>query len=183
MSRRLWRLYQRHRIINVNLNIIGAGLLAVAISKLPVLYITDLIGPDHKLINALVAAVIDGIVDILLYFALHWIANHWRPLKPQRDEDAPEEHAAFWRNATLVQFERLTLTPVFYVFAIGGTWGLQYLDISASWAFVISFSVGLVVTRVVHTAWALKTGRFGPLPALNGKRTAQPRVPTTTDAA
>jgi hypothetical protein len=181
MARSVWRFYQRHRIVNVNLNIIGAGLLAVAISKFPVLWLSALIGSQHKLINSLAAAVVDGIVDIGIYYALHWIANHWRPIRPRDESDAPDNHAAFWKNASLVQFERLTLTPLFYLIAIPGMWALQHAGWSASWAFVASFSVGLVVTRVVHTAWALKTGRFEPLPSRNGK--ARPGVPTTTDMA
>ena len=191
MAPRIFRFYQRHRIVNVNLNIIGAGLLAVAISKLPVHWLSVMIGEQHKFINSIVAAVVDGIVDIGLYFVLHWIANHWGPIKHERkanarrDEDGEliEDSAKFWREASLVQFERLTLTPVFYLFAIGGMWGLQHYGIRASWAFVLSFSVGLVVTRVMHTWWALRTGRFEPLPMFANGRNGKHRTgPARTGA-
>lgn len=164
MPTRLFQFYQRHRIINVNLNIIGAGLLAVAIAKWPVHHLSEWVGLEHKLINSVIAALVDGAVDIAIYFALHWLANHWRPFKPQRAEDEPEDHAKFWKNATLIQFERIALTPAFYVVAIGGMWALQHAGMHAGWAFVAAFSSAIVVTRVAHTVWGLRTGRFQPLP-------------------
>ena len=179
MAPRIFRFYQRHRIVNVNLNIVGAGLLAVAIAKLPVHWLSLWIGPELKFVNSVVAAFVDGIVDVGLYFVLHWIANHWGPIKHERKAKRDEngelvgESAKFWREASLVQFERLTLTPVFYLFAIGGMWGLQHAGMQASWAFVLSFSAGLVVTRIIHTWWSLRTGRFEPLPMFtNGKSKA-----------
>lgn len=191
MAPRIFRFYQRHRIVNVNLNIIGAGLLAVAIAKYPVHLLSLTIGEKHKFINSVVAAVVDGIVDIGLYFVLHWIANHWGPIKHERKAKAKlnengefiEKSVSFWRDASLVQFERLTLTPVFYLFAIGGMWGLQHYGFRASWAFVISFSVGLIVTRIMHTWWSLRTGRFEPLPYFNGKARAAAKANDNSDAA
>ena len=114
MAPRIFRFYQRHRIVNVNLNIIGAGLLAVAIAKYPVHLLSLTIGEQHKFINSVVAAVVDGIVDIGLYFVLHWIANHWGPIKHERKTKAKlnengefiEKSVSFWRDASLVQFER-----------------------------------------------------------------------------
>lgn len=183
MPRRAFRFYQRHRIVNVNLNIVGAGLLAVLIAKWPVHWVTGWIGAEYKLINSIVAAFIDGIVDIGLYFVLHWVANHWRPIRPQHERDKPDDHGSFWKNATLVQFERLTLTPAFYVIAIGGMWGLQHAGVRASWAFVISFSVGLIVTRIAHTYWGLRTGRFEKIPLRPKTASAPEATRTDSDAA
>ncbi len=168
MTGRAFRFYQRHRIVNVNLNIVGAGLLAVIIAKWPVHVVTGWVGDEYKFINSVIAAVIDGVVDIGLYFVLHWIANHWRASRPEHDIDEPDKPASFWREASLVQFERLTLTPAFYVIAIGGMWGLQHAGMRASWAFVLSFSAGLVVTRIAHTWWGLRSGRFERIPLRTG---------------
>ncbi len=174
MPTRVFHFYQRHRIVNVNLNIIGGGLLAIALSKFPVLWVTAWIGPEHKLINSIVAAIIDGVADVIIYFGLHWIANHWRPIKPDKASGKPKE--SFWREATLVQFERLALTPAFYVIAIGGMWGLQHLDMPASWAFVLAFSAAIIMTRLAHTAWCLKTGRFEPIPMDEFRFVKAPKV-------
>lgn len=175
MTRRVFQLYQRHRIINVNLNAAGAGLLAVIISKIPVLWVANWIGPEHKLVISLAAAVIDGIADVLIFFSLHWIANHWRPIAPRHTLDQPD--IGFWRGATIVQFERLMFTPAFYIVAIGGMWGLQLAGMSASWAFVVAFSAGIMTTRTIHTIWCLRTGRFKPVPLCD----LNPRIPWPSD--
>ena len=47
MPMRLFDLYQRKRIININANIITSGLLAIVLSKYPVLWIGRFIGTDH----------------------------------------------------------------------------------------------------------------------------------------
>lgn len=156
MPSRLFELYQRKRIININVNVIVAGLLAILIAKYPVLLVTEAIGREHKLINSLVAALIDAVADGVIYFLLHWVANHWKP-NPTK-EHGPSR--SFWRDASLVQVERLILTPPFYVVAVGGMYALQHADFTPSWSFVISFSAAIVMTRVIHTIWGLKTGRF-----------------------
>ena len=162
MPKRAFKFYQRHLLVNVNLNIIGAGFLGIAISKFPVLWVTGWIGAEHKLINSVVAAVIDAIADVAIYYALHWVANQWRPIKPAREHELPQ--VGFWRHATLIQFERLMFTPAFYVIAIGGMWALQHAGVSASWAFVLAFSAAILVTRLIHTLWCLHTGRFKWIP-------------------
>ncbi|RMH10880.1 MAG: hypothetical protein D6695_10610, partial [Planctomycetota bacterium] len=37
MTRRVFRLYQRHKLININVNVAAAGLLAILVAKYPVL--------------------------------------------------------------------------------------------------------------------------------------------------
>lgn len=175
MTRRVFQLYQRHRIINVNLNALGAGLLAILISKVPVLWAAQWIGPEHKLTIAIAAAIIDAIADVLIYFLLHWLANHWRPIKPRHTLDQPDTR--FWKNATLVQFERIMFTPAFYIIAVGGMWALQHAGMSASWAFVVAFTAGILTTRAIHTAWCLRTGRFKPVPLSD----LDPRIPWPCD--
>ncbi|MFG0314790.1 MAG: hypothetical protein ACF8LL_11505 [Phycisphaerales bacterium] len=164
MARRLFHFYQRNRIININANIICAGLLAIALSKLPVHWMSQAIGPGHQWLKAILAGVIDAAVDIALYFVLHWVANHWRPLKPRTLKERHHHRAdpgSFWKNASLVQAERYLLSPLFYVVAVGGMWALaSQAGIRESWAFVISFSAAIILTRVVHTEWGLYTGRF-----------------------
>ena len=125
------------------------------------------------------AGVIDMIVDVFVYYALHWMANHWKPSwkKNTPDENAPDENApdenapkpgfradtvAFMRDASLIQFERVLLSPLYYTVAMGLMYGLQTgtTHMDHSWAFVIGFTSGIVVTRIVHTIWGLRTGLF-----------------------
>lgn len=158
MPRRLFHLYQNSRLINVNVNIVTAGLLAIVIAKFPVILVGDMIGHDRKLAITIAAGVIDVIVDVTIYYALHWIANHYRT--PSRRGVAANSHRSFFKDATLIQFERAILSPLYYVTAMGLMYLLQVKGVPPGWAFVIGFVTGIIVTRVVHTIWGLKTGRF-----------------------
>lgn len=166
MPGRLFQLYQNSRLINVNVNIVTAGVLAIVIAKFPVMLVGDLIGAERKLAITIAAGLIDVVVDVTIYYALHWIANHYRP-RSRRGEPS-NSHRSFFKDATLIQFERAILSPLYYVTAMGLMYVLQVKGVPHGWAFVIGFLTGIIVTRVVHTIWGLKTGRFkngsGPVP-------------------
>ena len=158
MSGRLFHLYQRSRVFNINFNVVAAGLLAILIAKVPVAFVSGWIGHEHKLLITLAAAGIDMFVDVLLYYGLHWVANHWRP--PSRRPKVRKSKRAFFKDATLIQFERAILSPLYYVVAGGLMYLLQHQGIKPSWAFVWGFTSGIFVTRIVHTIWGLRSGRF-----------------------
>jgi len=169
MPLRLFDLYQRKRIININANIITSGLLAIVLSKYPVLWVGRFIGTDHPMRITIAAGVIDMIVDVFMYYALHWMANHWKPSwkKNAPNKNAPQpgskaDTMTFMRDASLIQFERVLLSPLYYAVAMGLMYGLQTgtTHMDHSWAFVIGFTSGIVVTRIVHTIWGLRTGLF-----------------------
>ena len=160
MFERLFEIYQRKRIVNINTNIVAAGLLAIVIAKWPVTVVGNWIGADeHPFLVTLAAGGIDLVVDVASYFVLHWLANHWKPLrKGARPRGSTR---SFLKDALLIQFERTMLSPVYYTTAMGLMYTLQEaVEVSHGWAFVIGFTTGIMVTRVVHTIWGLKTGRF-----------------------
>lgn len=161
MPRRLFDLYQRKRVFNINANILASGLMAVLIAKYPVLYIGRLIGEEHPVLITLAAGAIDMVVDVLLYYALHWFANHWNP--PWKRHKKAKPSRSFLHDASLVQFERTLLSPVYYLVAMSLMYYLQLRGVAHSWAFVLAFASGLMVTRVIHTVWGLKSGRFDDL--------------------
>ena len=161
MPQRLFDLYQRKRIININANILAAGLLAVVLAKYPVVLIGRLIGEEHLLLITLAAGGVDMVIDVCLYYAFHWVANHWTP--PWKTLPAPGEIGptrSFFREASLIQFERAILSPLYYSIAMGSMYALQHRGWSHGWAFFVAFASGLVVTRAVHTVWGIRTGRF-----------------------
>ncbi len=164
MPDRLFRLYQRKRIINVNVNIIAAGLLAIIVAKMPVVWVGEFIGEDRKLLITIAAGVIDMVVDVAIYYGLHWVANHWKPVRPKTEKDEAfhaKKQPAFLKDATLIQFERALLAPIYYGVAMGLMYALQrYADWSHGWAFVAGFATGILVTRVIHTVWGLWSGRL-----------------------
>ena len=171
MSRRLFDLYQRKRIVNVNANIIASGLLAVAVAKYPVHVVGALIGEQRLLTITFAAGAIDMVVDVFLYYALHWLANHWNP--PWKRKPRPRPKRSFFHDATLVQFERAILSPVYYLVAMSLMYTLQLRGMRHSWAFVTAFASGLLVTRVLHTVWGVRTGRFLDHPAA-GEESVKP---------
>lgn len=174
MPRRLVHLYQRKRIININLNVVAAGLLAIACTK-GVIWTVDLfVDRNLHLLFTVVALVSDIIFDVAIYYALHWVANHWRPLKPRGIERA-DKPPAFFKDATLIQFERALLSPVYYVIAVVLMQTLQNVGWHPGWAMVGAFTSGLLVTRVMHTAMGLYTGSFRDFP-LEPLRTPEEQV-------
>lgn len=164
MPQRLFDLYQRKRIVNINLNILTAGLLAVLMAKFPVVYIGEWIGRERKLAITLAAGGIDMVIDVALYYALHWFANHWNPPWKRSRRSTPRR--SFFRDASLVQFERAILAPIYYLIAMGLMYWLQKRGLAPGWAFLTGFATGLVVTRVLHTFWGLRNGRFADLPVI-----------------
>ncbi len=165
MPDRLFRFYQRKRIVNINVNIAAAGLLAILVAKWPVQWFGDWIGTEKKFIITLAAIAIDIVVDVLLYYVLHWIANNWRPLKHETEAERYEDEQRrkrrpFVRDATIIQLERIILSPIYYVIAGGLTYAFQHAGLRPGLAFAAGFCIGIVCTRIVHTVWGLRTGRF-----------------------
>jgi len=159
--RRVFKYYQRKRVININLNILAAGFIAIALAKLPVKYIGDWIGTEHKFLIAAMAYLVDTALDVMVYYALHWIANHWNPRGNLPKHDQRPKSRRFVHDATRIQAERMALVPVFILIGPGGMWALQkWYDIGHSWAFVIAFVSAIITTRILHTLWGLRTGTF-----------------------
>ena len=166
MPKRAFNLYQRKRVVNINLNIFVAGMIAIAIAKYPVMLISDWVGHEHKLLISVLAYLVDTSVDIFIYFGLHWVANHWKPHARQTSEYiAPSTDGSkakkFLLDAGKVQAERFALVPIFAAIAMGGMWAIQHLtSIEPDWAFVIAFIVAMLCTRVIHTIWGYRSGTF-----------------------
>lgn len=158
MPLRLFELYQRKRIVNINLNILASGLFAVIVAKPLVVVVGNWIGPERLLSVTLAAGAVDMVVDVVIYYALHWFANHWSPPWKRTSHTSPKR--SFFRDASVVQFERAILSPLYYLIAMGLMYALQHRGMAHGWAFFVGFASGLLVTRVVHTVWGLRTGRF-----------------------
>lgn len=155
----LFQVYQRKRVININVNVFLAGVLAIAAAKLPVFYLGRLIGPIdtfwERLLSSVAAYGIDLVFDLSIYFALHWVANHWKPLAPLSHADRlhhASESPNFFRDAARIQAERVALVPLYMLVALGGMTALQhYASVAYSWAFVWAFLSAILVTRITHT--------------------------------
>lgn len=143
------------RIVNVNVNVVLSGVLALALTLIPV-HLTRYVGVHDPWVITGVTFVADVIFDVLLYYVLHWLANHWPGRGRTREAGAM---LAFMKDATLVQFERAMLGPVYYISAIGMQQRLLHMGMDRELATVLAFLVGIALTRVLHTIWMLRTER------------------------
>lgn len=83
-------------------------------------------------------------------------------LKPPHPCGAPgalpsARKPGFVRDATRLQLQRLCLSPVFYGVAMGGQWLMLHHGSARELAVAVPFGVAILVTRLLHTLWLLKT--------------------------
>jgi hypothetical protein len=175
------------RIVNINVNILLAGLLALA----PTLLVVRLV--EHLLRSGVVSgaklhlgdkAIISGATliadiffDVTIYYALHWVANHSgvfsrlkmasvgarvqkRQARIEGIADAAVESVPFFKDATKVQFERMVLSPLLYFLFLGTQFVLMSVKhVPPVWATLIGFFVGIITARTLHTLWMLREER------------------------
>lgn len=167
MFRWIARQYAR-RIVNINVNIVVAGLLAIVLTAIPLnisrhLGVTD----DHKFTILVITFVSDYVIDLFISVGLHWLANHWpRKLKGrgliQRAEEVVESAPPplpFVKDTTMIQLQRACLSPLLYVIALGMQWLLLHQGLGRETAAISGFATGILVCRVVHTIWLLRIDR------------------------
>lgn len=162
----LARIYGR-RVVNVNVNILLAGALALG----PTLWIVSLTrdwGVHNALAITAITFVADVVFDVAIYYLLHWLANHL-PRRWGRVTSAAHAHLSFVADATLVQAQRFVLAPILYVVALGTQYVLIHQGTSREWATLIGFGLGLLITRTIHTFWMLREARRA-----KDKRTSPP---------
>ncbi len=175
----LARLYAR-RIINVNVNIVAAGLLALPPVVLVVYLVQHFgmaathmlkVGPVSFPTIAAITLAADVVFDFSIYLGLHWLANHhpWRNrllapadlLLDKADKLLVPAHKglSFIHDAGLVQFERAVLSPVLYAMWLGLQSLLIQRGFSAEWATTIGCVCGIACARALHTIWMLNQER------------------------
>lgn len=165
------------RIVNVNINIILAGILAlgpvlVCVKFAEYLLSSGLVNNQrlhahHHTVISAVTFVSDIIFDVGIYFVLHWLANHAGKRIPvvveQRIEgvaDAAAESVPFFKDAAKVQLQRAVLSPLLYILWLGSQFVfMNVFEWSAVWATVGGFCIALGVVRTLHTFWMLREDR------------------------
>ncbi len=162
------RLYKR-RIININVNIIVAGIFALV----PVAVVVELVhrfafanrdeldGIEKKIIAG-VTILTDIVSDVTCFYVLHWLANHWPNRLPgHKLAEVAGEAAApgFFKDATLVQVERMVLSPLLYTIWTVTQILLMRNHVAPVYATVAGFCTATAIIRTVHTAWMLRNQR------------------------
>lgn len=154
----LLRWYSR-RIVNVNVNIIIAGAVALFATGGIMHALVELGLPSHrKFLVGAITFFVDLVVDVGVYYALHWIANHM-PRMTAYIINPAYANQSFIRGATLVQFERALLSPLLYVFALSLQHWALHSGHSVFFATTVGFAIGITITRVLHTIWMLYSER------------------------
>lgn len=154
--RRLVHWYDQ-RIVNVNINIILAGALALGITVV-VMHALVSLGLENNYAITALTFLVDLVADVGVYFALHWAANHM-PRSAPRVVNVAYGRLGFLKDATLVQFERAVLSPVLYIIALGLQHTLLRLDWGVAAATSVGFAVGIACSRSLHTLWMLRQER------------------------
>jgi hypothetical protein len=164
---RLARWYSR-RIVNVNVNIVLAGVIALAITVAVMhplevagvhTWVEGHTGLDDKIVVGILTFLVDLVADVLVYYGLHWLANHWPGRTKPELLNPAYANLTFVRDATLVQVERMTLAPIFYATALGLQHVLLHADASVATATAVGFASGIALTRTLHTLWMLRAER------------------------
>lgn len=169
--------WYRLRIVNVNVNIIAAGLLALVPTAFAAHIAEDKLGVEHSLLIAAVTFTVDAVADVAIYYILHWLANHGLAAADKKPTSAAYGHLPYLHDATLAQFQRMCLSPILYMIALGGQYYLhRHQDVALGWATAISFTAGIFSTRFLHTLWMLKAEREAERAGKNNKPADAPRA-------
>lgn len=162
------RLYKR-RIININVNIVVAGIFALV----PVAVVVELVhrygfgnrpeldGIEKKVIAG-VTILTDIVSDVTCFYVLHWLANHWpKKLPGGKLATVAGEAAApgFFKDATLVQVERMVLSPLLYTIWTVTQILLMRNHVAPVYATVAGFCTATACIRTMHTLWMLRNQR------------------------
>ncbi|HEX8876201.1 MAG TPA: hypothetical protein VF777_05590 [Phycisphaerales bacterium] len=144
------------RIVNVNINIIAAGLLAL----IPVSFAVYAIHKTGLVTNpwwiTAITFVLDVVFDFSIYFALHYLANHG-PLRKIVSTNPAYKGMSFLHDAGIVQVQRAILSPLLYIIWLGTqSYLLHHQILNGFWATAAGGVLGIGTTRVIHTYWMLQ---------------------------
>lgn len=68
-----------------------------------------------------------------------------------------KRQVSFIRDATTIQLQRACLSPLFYLIAAAGQWLMLHEGIARELSVVVPFALAIVITRLIHTYWMIKT--------------------------
>jgi hypothetical protein len=158
------------RIVNVNANIIVAGLFAIILTTLvlKLLNAWHLLDGRPKWFIVGLTFLLDLVFDVIIAIGLHWLASHLpkklnaaRKMVDAADRviDAAPPTISFVKDATTIQFQRLCLSPILYGTAWAMQWWLLHEGVRPEWTALPAYMTAVIVTRIIHTPWLLYSDR------------------------
>ncbi len=147
---KLLQQYYNSRLLHINGNIVFAGLL----STLVVARFIDMLTSWTNTISYIVVltAVIDAVLDVGIFSWFHRLSTT-RATKRHK-----QRH--FVTDVATIQFQRVILSPLYYVLAVTFQGMLLTQGMARAGSVVVAYIGALLLTRIVHTIWGLKTGLF-----------------------
>jgi hypothetical protein len=143
------------RIVNVNVNIIAAGVLALIPVSLCVHFIHSTKFIENGKAIAAITFVLDIVFDFTIYFFLHYLANHG-PFRKLVTKNPAYRGMSFLHDAGLVQMQRAILSPMLYIiWLVVQHYLIDQTSIGAGWATAIGGVIGIGTSRVLHTFWMM----------------------------
>jgi hypothetical protein len=150
--RNFWEQYITFRVININVNILLAGLISLALAGPFVRLTTFYLHSDRAI--ALFSFVLDGIFDFAAFISLHGAV--YLALKHRKKI----ESRPFFKDIAEIQSHRIILSVVFFVLAVGGHLFWMHHGLERTHAFMISYGTALILVRVLHTRYGVNSGLF-----------------------
>ncbi|MGH7243714.1 MAG: hypothetical protein ACREJD_09885 [Phycisphaerales bacterium] len=143
------------RIVNVNVNIVAAGFLALIPVSLSVHFIHSTKFIENGTAIAAITFFLDIIFDFSIYFCLHYLANHG-PFRKLVSHNPAYRGMSFLHDAGLVQMQRAILSPMLYIIWLTVQhYLIDETPVGAGWATAIGGVIGIGTSRVLHTIWML----------------------------
>lgn len=143
------------RIVNVNVNIIAAGLLALIPVSICVHFIHSTRFIENGKAIAAITFVLDIVFDFTIYFFLHYLANHG-PFRKLVSHNPAYRGMSFLHDAGLIQMQRAILSPMLYIiWLVVQNQLIEQTSIGAGWATAIGGVIGIGTSRVLHTLWMM----------------------------
>ena len=138
--------YKNKRIVNINVNIILAGIFSTLLAAYPV-YLTHLFTDDMGVI-IFISFIADAVLDFLFFGFFHWMThfNHSKKIVAM--------------DFALIQSHRIVLSILYYVLAGSIQFALMHAGFYRTPAFIIAYIFALGITRMIHTWYGLRTGLF-----------------------
>lgn len=142
----MFRHYQK-RIVNINLNILIASLAATIIAVYPVEFIAKHLNSMSAIV--LSAFIIDAGADFIVFVFLHRFAYKCNG------------KGCWIKDLTKIQGQRVILAILFFIISTSSDYIIMELtNVSRGSSFLIAYTFALIVTRITHTIYGLKTGLF-----------------------
>jgi len=143
--------YDRNRLWHINGNIIISGILSAMIVS-AIIHASEIWEVGNIGHVVLFTFALDTLIDPAIFFLLHYRSSK-QGLKEFR-------YNFFIKDAIRIQGHRIILTGLYYLIALSLQFTLLLEGVRSGKSVIYSYVTALLITRIIHTFYGLKTGLF-----------------------